>query len=244
MRDRRYEGRWSGLAAAILLGALLPASARADAEAEAPRCKEACEAERKQIEEKRRRCLDAAADLPKAQAARYRVKCRSELVPPRCEGLPACPSEAKPRQHTPGLVLGPLVLSAVRRGSALARPTYAPGAQLCARVEVTFTSQPAQTKLWLQLDLQLLAPQPKGEPRVVVRWDKYFEKQKFLDPTDRRVPLRFTLHGGAVLPPDFKPGQYLAQATVRERTSSVTAVASGTFRVVGSFKPERPGSKK
>ncbi len=235
---------WALLLAPLLLAPLLLA-APAPVRAEAPSCKEACEAERKRVEARLKRCRAAAADLPRAQAARYRVKCRRQNAAPRCDGLPACPPKAKPRQHPPGLTLGPLVFSAVKRGPPVERPTYAPGAQLFVRVQVTFTSKPKQARLWLQLDLRLLARGVKGaKPRVVASWNKYLEKQKFLDPSERRVPLPYTLHGGAVLPPDFKAGHYVAEVTVQERTAGFTATASKPFRVTGSYRPTRKTGAK
>ena len=231
---------------ALLLASLLLA-APALVWAEASSCKEDCQTERKRVEARRKRCLAAAADLPRTQAARYRVKCRRKNVAPRCAGLPACPPKAKPRQHPPGLTLGPLVFSAVKRGPPVDRPTYAPGAQLFVRVQVTCTSKPGQARLWLQLDLRLLAKGKgaKGKPRVVASWNKYLEKQKFLERSDRRVPLAYTLHGGALLPPDFKAGVYVAEVTVRERTAGFSAAASKPFRVTGAYRPTRkPGTKK
>lgn len=230
---------WALLLAPLLLAA--PAPVRA----EAPGCKEACETERKRVEARLKRCRAATADLPRAQAARYRVKCRRQNAAPRCDGLPACPPKARPRQHPPGLTLGPLVFSAVKRGPPADRPTYAPGAQLFVRVQLTFTSKPKQARLWLQLDLRLLARGAKGaKPRVVASWNKYLEKQKFLERSERRVPLPYTLHGGAVLPPDFKAGLYIAEVTVRERTAGFSATASKPFRVKGIYRPTRKTGAK
>lgn len=217
----------------LLIGAM-------SARAQAPRCKERCEAERARIKKQRERCLKAGESLPRGQGAKHRVTCRQKFVPPRCDGLPRCPPAKKEKAHPPGLELGPVIFTNEKNGPALSKPRYAPGGQLFFRIEVKITSKPGQSQLWLELDLGLMARGPQGKHREVIRWDKYLQKRKFLDRWDRGVPLKYTLHGGALLPATFKPGSYLAEVRVKERSGGFVKEARAPFFV----KRGRAGSKK
>jgi hypothetical protein len=136
-----------------------------------------------------------------------------------------------------------VIFAGEKNGPALSKPRYAPGGQLYFRIEVKITSKPGQSQLWLELDLGLLARGPKGKHREVIRWDKYLQKRKFLDRWDRGVPLKYTLHGGALLPATFSPGSYLAEVRVKERSGGFVKEARAPFSVTRG-KPGRSGKRK
>jgi hypothetical protein len=174
--------------------------------------------------------------MQRSRAIVVRRECIKKYKVPDCTGLPACPKEEK-KQYKPGLRLGAITFSAVQRGPRLKSPVYRAGGQMFFNLEVEVTSKPRVRKIWLQVDLRLLTRPKKGQGREVVRWNNYLEQRKLIDPEERGTPNKYTLHGGAKLPPGFDPGPYLAELVVRERISDFKATVQAPFRVTRG----RPG---
>jgi hypothetical protein len=202
------------------------------AAAEPPACKERCQVERDRVQKQLEECLRQVDPRPSDRAAKMRLLCRERHSPPRCDERPPCPKEKKAPPAAPGMTLGPMVFSAAKRGPALAHPTYAPGEEVFLRVAVEVRPRPEARRVFLRMDLRLLAVVPghKGS-RLVARWDGYAEEQRMLDPAERGLPLRFTLHGGAKLPPDVDPGSYRLEADIAEQTSKFKQSVGGGFEV-------------
>jgi hypothetical protein len=200
-------------------------------------CRESCEAERKKIERKLEECLREVEPRPADRAAKMKLLCRQRYALPRCDGLPACKREAQPKARAPGMTIGALVFSAVRRGPALAQPRFVAGGELNLRIDVEVLSKPKANRVWLQLNLRMLALVKKGKPREVTRWDGYAEEQRVIDPAERGLPLRFTLHGGAQLPADLDPGSYEIEATVLEKACGFQASTKAAFQVTRARAP-------
>ena len=205
----------------------------------ADKCKEQCEARRKETQQKLQDCLKQTRLMGRERTILIRKACLKKYVVPRCDDLPLCKKEVQ-KKHTPGLKLGKVVFSAARRGAPLARAAFRAGSEMFFRVDVVVTTKPKATGIWLQLDLSLLARSPKGKKVVVVRWEKYLEQKKFIESAERGTPKKYTLHGGAQLPQSFDPGQYEAHVVVKERVSSFESQVHAPFTVTRA----RPAPKK
>ncbi len=217
----------------VVLSALLAATVRA----EAPACKESCEQERARVEKALASCLAEVDPRPPDRAAKMRLLCRERHQPPRCEGLPACKKEPPPKPRPPGMSLGAIVFSSERRGPPLASPRFAAGSELHLRLDVEVLAKPRVSRVWLQLNLRLQALEKKGKPREVARWESYASEQRMIDPAERGLPLRFTLHGGAKLPADQSPGSYRIEAEVLEKASGFQGAAHAGFTVTRKATP-------
>jgi hypothetical protein len=217
---------------ACLLLLLPPRTARADAP-----CKERCEARREKVKRQLEECLRDVDPRPRDRAAKMRIKCRQHYVPPRCDGLPSCKElrKKKPAGPPPGMKLGRLVFSSARRGQPLSRPRYAAGSEVFLRLEARVVPRKQARRVFLELGLRMLRlwRTKKGEERTreVVRWDSYAREQRVLGPGQHGVEHRFTLHGGAKLPPEQKPGTYVIEAVVHEKGSGFEGRAQGRFTV-------------
>jgi hypothetical protein len=220
--------RTSVLALLSTLAALQPAS---DLAAEPPPCKETCLAERERLQKRLEECLRQVDPHPPDRAAKMRLLCRQRYSPPRCEGAPPCARQKPAPSAPPGLKLGPMVFSASKRGPALARVSYAAGEEVFLRVEVEVRPRPGASRIWLRMNLRLLAAGKGSVATEVARWDSYAQDQRLLDPAERGLPLRFTLHGGARLPVDLEPGTYRMEAEIGEQVSRFRETASGSFEV-------------
>lgn len=207
----------------------------------ADKCKEKCAAQRKLVQQKLADCHKKARLVGREQAMLIRKACLKKYVVPSCDSLPLCKKEVQ-KKHTPGLKLGKVIFSAARRGSPLVRASYRAGSEMFFRVDVVISTRPQAAGIWLQLDLSLLTRSAKGKKQVVIRWDKYLEQKKFLDPAERGTPKKYTLHGGAQLPPSFAPGKYEAHIVVKERISNFTGEVHAPFTV--SRPRARPQPKK
>ncbi len=214
--------------ASLVLVLLLAGAGRAAG----PPCREKCEVERKKIERALQDCLREVDPRPPDRAAKMRLLCREKFVPPRCENLGPCTEEKRAPVQAPGMKLGPIVFSTEKRGPALAAPRFAPGSVLHLRLEVEVLPQPRVSRVWLRMGLRMLSLGKGGKKREVTRWEAYAEEQRFIDPAERGLPLRFTLHGGADLPRDLDPGRYEMEATVREKASGFESSARAEFTVV------------
>jgi hypothetical protein len=227
------NGRLVVVKVLVLLAPLLLVAVPAPAEQPKKRCKERCEVKRKQVKRKLQDCLRNVEPRPRDRAAKTRLLCRKRYVPPRCDGLPLCKEvEAKkPKARAPGLKLGDLVFSQQRRGPALAKPRYPAGTEVFLRLSVEVVPDARARRIFLDLSLSLLAVGKRGKTREVVRWDSYAQEQRVITPPERGLVQRFTLHGGAKLPPIQKPGRYLIQARVLERGSGFKGTTQGGFAV-------------
>jgi hypothetical protein len=226
-RTRLARAR-SGASAALVVSLLLSTSLRA----EPPACKEECEKERVRVERSLAACLKEVDPRPPDRAAKMRLLCRERNVPPRCEGLPACKKEPPPKLRPPGMTLGAIVFSSARRGPPLEHPRYAAGTEIHLRVDAEVLARPKASRVWLQLNLRMIALEKKGKTREVARWESYAEEQRMIDPAERGLPLRFTLHGGAQLPADQTPGSYQMEAQILEKVSGFQGTARQGFTVV------------
>lgn len=225
---------WSGASALLALWLALGSGVAA---AQAPACKESCEAERKKTQGKLEECLREVDPIPPDRAAKMKLLCRERFVPPRCDGLPPCKKERPQQAAKPRMRLGPMVFSLVRRGPALDRAIYAPGDELFMRVDVDVRSKPDVNRVWLRMNLRLLALDSAGKTQEVGRWDSYAEEQKLIEPAERGLELRFTLHGGLQLPKDLDLGGYQLEAEVREAASGFLDTARGRFSVARATRP-------
>lgn len=207
------------------------------ARAEAPACKESCEQERARIEKALASCLREVEPRPPDRAAKMRLLCRERHRPPRCEGLPACKKAPPPAPRPPGMTVGTIVFSAARRGPPLEQARFAAGSEVHLRLEAEVLAKPKVSRVWLQLNLRLLATERKGKTREVARWEGYAEEQRMIDPAERGLPLRFTLHGGAQLPADQSPGSYQLEAQVLEKASGFQGTVRAPFTVIRKAAP-------
>jgi hypothetical protein len=213
--------------------------------ADRPACKERCEAERKRLAQKLQECLRDVDPHPRDRAAKMRLLCRKRYVPPRCDGLPPCGEvkKKKPAAPRPALKLGEIVFSAERRGAPLDRPRYPAGGEVFLRLDARVVPSPKARRIFLDLGLRMLAVsrtrQGKERTREVVRWDSYAQEQRVITPPERGLEQRFTLHGGAKLPPDQKPGAYLMEAVVKEKGSGFEGRARGRFTVTPASRSKR-----
>jgi hypothetical protein len=213
------------------------------ARAQTPTCRERCETERKGRETKLKRCLEDVEPTPRDRAAKMRILCHQRYGPISCDGLPSCGGDrGGEREKTASLSAKPIVFSTEKRGTALARVVFAPGAMLHFRIEVTVQPRKATPRIRLAMEFRLLSTADPQKPREVVRFDNYFEDQKLIDPPERGLSMQFTLHGGAQLPPDFDPGPYAVEATVRERELSLEQVVKAAFTVAAAGAPKGKGS--
>jgi hypothetical protein len=208
-------------------------------------CKERCEAERKRLARKLARCLRDVDPHPRDRAAKTRLLCRKRYVPPRCDGLPPCAEVKKKKPAAPkaALTLGEIVFSAERRGAALANPRYPAGGEVFLRLEAKVVPSPRARRIFLDLGLRMLrlsrSKKGKEQTREVVRWDSYAQEQRVITAPERGLEQRFTLHGGAKLPPDQKPGTYLMEAVVKEKGSGFEGKARGRFVVTPARRRKR-----
>jgi len=218
---------------ALVLALLVPVRAPWADEPRKP-CKERCEEQRKKMARKLEECLRDVDPDPRDRAAKMRLLCRKRYTPPRCDGLPSCKEveqQKKKEGPEPGMRLGPMVFSEKRRGPPVERPRYAAGGEISLRIDVEVTPKPRAARIFLDLSLRLLTRDAKGNPREVVRWDSYAQEQRPIAPAERGLTQRFTLHGGAKLPPNQTPGRYELEARVREKGSEFEGVVRGTFTV-------------
>jgi hypothetical protein len=215
--------------ASLVLSLLLASSGRAAA----PPCREKCDAERKRVERTLQDCLREVDPTPPDRAAKMRLLCREKFVPPRCEHLPPCAEEKRTPAQAPGMKLGAMVFSAEKRGPALSAPRFAAGRGLHLRLDVEVLPKPKVNRVWLRMGLRMLSLGKQGKKREVTRWDAYAEEQRFIDPAERGLPLRFTLHGGVDLPRDLDLGRYEIEAIVKEKASGFEAQANAEFSVIG-----------
>jgi hypothetical protein len=196
------------------------------------RCKESCTAERREAERALEGCLRQVEPRPPDRAAKMRLLCRQKHTPPRCDELPPCVAKKATKAPVPGLRLGPMMFSATMRGAPLARPVFAAGSEVFLRLEIEVLAKPRQRRIWLQQSLRLLVVDKNGKSRELMRWDKPLEEQKFLDPAERGLPKRFTMHGAAKLPAELEAGPHVIEADVKEAVSGFRQVARGTFTAI------------
>lgn len=220
--------RSSLLASLFSLAVLLPARNLA---AETLPCRETCLAERERLQKRLEQCLRQVDPHPPDRAAKMRLLCRQRYSPPRCEGAPPCARQKPAPSAPPGLTLSPMVFSASKRGPALARASYAAGDEVFLRVEVEVRHRPGASRIWLRMNLRLLAAGKGAAATEIARWDSYAQEQRLIDPAERGLPLRFTLHGGARLPGELEPGTYRMEAEIGEQVSRFRETASGSFEV-------------
>jgi hypothetical protein len=218
----------------LVLTLLVPVRPRAD---DSGKCKERCEEQRKKMARKLEECLRDVDPDPRDRAAKMRLLCRKRYTPPRCDGLPSCKEleqqKKKEKGPEPGMRLGPMVFSDKRRGPPVERPRYPAGGEIFLRIDVEVTPKPRAARIFLDLSLRLLAKakDAKSPPREVVRWDSYAQEQRPIAPAERGLTQRFTLHGGAKLPPNQAPGRYELEARVREKGSEFEGMVGGSFAV-------------
>jgi len=215
---------------AVLCGAVSLQSPLAAAD---PACRETCLAARDRLQKQLEDCLREVDPRPPDRAAKMRLHCRERYSPPRCDGLPACSKPKIAVPPKPGMSLSPMTFSMTRRGPALVRPSYGPGHEVFVRTEVEIRARPTASRTWLRMDLRLIVAShdKKGSARVLARWDSYAEEQRFIDPSERGLPLSFTLHGGVRLPADIDPGSYRMEADVVELVSKFKQTVGAGFEV-------------
>ncbi len=201
------------------------------AEAAPPLCLEQCEAQRKVMFAKLKECLKAVEPRPKDRSAKMRLLCRKKYQAPRCEGTKPCVAKKRVVAVKPGVRLGAILFSRVRRGPAVKHPSYVAGSELFMSLQVEVVTKPKAKRVWLLMDLRVLTKPKQGKERELFRWDKYFNERKFLDPAERGLPKQYTIHGGAQLPDDMKGGAYVLEAQITEKESGVKKIVRATFKV-------------